>query len=142
MAADRAEHVARVVEPALSAGRWVVGDRYAASTLAYQGHGRGMDLEELARLTHFAAGGLEPDLQILLDLPVEAARARSTGTKDRIEHLGDDFFRRVRQGYLSLAGADPEHWVVIDSEADAGTVGALVLGAVTERLGRPADQCR
>jgi dTMP kinase len=139
MAADRAEHVARVIEPALASGRWVVSDRFAASTLAYQGHGRGMDLDELRRITRFASGGLEPDLQVLLDLPVTLARQRMCDAADRMEDLGEEFFDRVRAGYMSLARSDPDHWVVIDSSSDEATVRGLVLEAVTTRLGGLAE---
>jgi dTMP kinase len=136
MAADRAEHVAEVVEPALAAGRWVVSDRFTASTLAYQGYGRGIDLADLAPVAMFAAQGLVPDLQILLDLPVDAARKRTKReSDDRLERLGVDFQERVRDGYLALAGSDPDRWAVIDATRIVTEVGALVTEAVNIRLG-------
>lgn len=138
MAADRAEHVAEVVEPALADGRWVVSDRFTASTIAYQGYGRRLDLAELVPVATFAANGLEPDLQILLDVPLEVARSRmKSARRDRLEHLGDDFFRLVRKGYLSLAGADAVHWAVVDGTDGVEQVEALVLEVVTARLGQP-----
>jgi dTMP kinase len=138
MAADRAEHVEQVLLPALGTGTSVVSDRFTASTLAYQGFGRGLDLGELTMVTAFATSGLEPDLQILLDLPVESARGRMRpASYDRLEHLGDDFFERVRKGYLELAGADPDRWVVLDATADVGVIAAQILDEVTTRLGLP-----
>jgi dTMP kinase len=136
MAADRAEHVTEIVEPALAAGKWVVSDRFTASTLAYQGYGRGIDLAVLTPVAAFAAQGLAPDLQILLDLPVDAARRRTKReSDDRLERLGADFQARVRDGYLVLAGSDPDHWTVIDATGTVGEVEAQVIEAVTNRLG-------
>jgi dTMP kinase len=135
MAADRAEHVEKVVEPSLRSGRWVVCDRFTASTLAYQGFGRGLEPAELRQVADFAASGLEPDLQILLDLPVHVARQRTRRAADRIEDLGDDFFERVRQGYRSLATAAPGSWEVVDATADPDTVESRIFAAVTARLG-------
>ncbi len=138
MAADRAEHVAEVLEPALARGRWVVSDRFTASTIAYQGYGRGLDLAELEPVAAFAASGVEVDLQILLDLPVELARGRmKQGTADRLEHLGDDFFGLVREGYLSMAREDAVHWVVVDGTNPVSDIEAQIFEAVTTRLGRP-----
>src|SRR5580692_120972 len=88
VAADRAQHMAEVVAPALGAGRWVVTDRFSGSTLAYQGYGRGLDLDELRRLVAWATGGIEPDLTVLVDVPVAVARARRpAGEDDRLESL-------------------------------------------------------
>jgi dTMP kinase len=138
MAADRAEHVEKVLLPALEAGTWVVCDRYTASTIAYQGFGRGMDIAELLKITSFATGGLEPDLQVLLDVPLETARARTDHVShDRFERLGYEFFERVRDGYLALAASDPEDWVVVESSGDLEEVESRTLTAVTARLGWP-----
>ncbi len=134
VAADKAQHVAEIVEPALAAGRDVVTDRFSASSLAYQGHGRGLDLERLAAVIDFATGGLEPDLVVLLDIEPTAVRERR-GDPDRIEAVGDEFQRRVRAGYLSLAAADPHRWVVVDARGDVETVAARVWDAVRDRLG-------
>ncbi len=143
MAADRAEHVSLVVEPALADGRWVVSDRFTASTVAYQGYGRGLDLAELQSVADFAASGVEPDLQVLIDVPVDVARGRrKPGRPDRLEHLGDHFFESVRRGYLSLARADPEHWAVVDGASRVDVVGARIFEAVTVRLGRPSEGMR
>jgi dTMP kinase len=136
MAADRAEHVVEVVEPALASGTWVVSDRFTASTLAYQGYGRGIDLADLTPVAGFAAHGLVPDLQILLDLQVDAARKRTRReSDDRLERLGADFQVRVRDGYLALASSDPDHWTVIDATGTVAQVESQVVEAVTKRLG-------
>ena len=104
-----------MVAPALAAGRWVVSDRFSGSTLAYQGYGRGLEVAELADLVAWATGGLVPDLSILVDVPVEVAQARlAPSAPDRLERLGPAFAQRVRDGFLALAAADPEHWVVVD----------------------------
>jgi dTMP kinase len=141
MAADRAEHVAEVIQPALADGRWVVCDRFTASTLAYQGYGRGIDLDELLPVAAFAARGVVPDLQILLDLPVDVARSRTERAyDDRLEHLGRDFQARVRDGYLALASLGPEHWVVLDAAGTISDIEEQITREVTERLGVPAER--
>lgn len=138
MAADRAEHVAEIVEPALADGKWVVSDRFTASTLAYQGYGRGIDLSELIPVALFAARGVTPDLQVLLDLPADVARGRTKRAHDdRLEQLGEDFQVRVRDGYLKLASSDPDHWVVLDASGSVGVIETQVMDAVTSRLGHP-----
>ena len=138
MAADRAEHVEEVVRPALDAGRWVVTDRYSGSTIAYQGHGRGLEPEGLRRLVDWAAGGVAADLVVLVDVPLEVARARLAGLRrDRLEGLDEGFHARVRQGFLDQAAADPEHWVVVDGSAPVEAVADEVHDAVVRRLGRP-----
>jgi len=107
MAADRAQHVAEVIRPALSSGKDVVTDRYIPSSLAYQGHGRGLDVEELRRLSS-AAGAPEPDLVIFLDVPASVAAERLHG-RDRLEAAGEDFHARVADGYRQQAAANPDH---------------------------------
>ena len=124
IAADRAQHMAEVVEPALAAGRHVVSDRHAASTLAYQGWGRGLPLEDLLILVELATGGRRPDLTILLDLPVEVAEARRAGAADRMESNQEGFFGRVRAGYLAQAAAAPDEWVVLDATRSPEAVSA------------------
>lgn len=135
MAADRAQHVAETIRPALAAGRDVVCDRYTGSSLAYQGYGRGLDVEIVRRLSEVATGGLWPDLIILLDMDPERARARGGGGSDRFEALGMDFHRRVREGYLELAGADPGRWAVIDADRPAADVRDAIAALVADRLG-------
>ncbi len=133
MAADRAQHVASVIEPALHGGSDVISDRYASSTLAYQGYGRGLDLGVLDELMTLATGGLQPDLTLLLDLPVDVAASRRTGKPDRMEAEQQEFFERVRQGYKDLASKDPVGWVVIDATTPLAEVTAAVDEAILER---------
>jgi len=136
LAADRAQHVVEVVEPALGAGRHVVSDRFSGSTLAYQGHGQGLDLDQLAWLSGWASGGLEPDVVVLLDvdLPVVVGRQRGQAL-DRLESISADFHERVRAGYRSLAAADAQRWAVVDGSAPPEEVAARVWDAVSARLG-------
>jgi len=136
MAADRAQHVAEVLRPALDAGRTVVTDRYSGSTLAYQGYGRGLRADELGAVVRWAEGGIEPDLVVLLDVPLAVARRRlAAQSPDRLERLDEAFFARVRQGYLELAAADPSRWAVVDGDGDPDAVAAAVRAAVRSRLG-------
>jgi len=134
MAADRAQHIVEVVRPALAAGRDVVTDRSAYSTLAYQGYGRGLDVDELTRLCDWATGGLWPDTVVLIDVPAEVA-ARQLGNAgrsapDRIEAAGDAFHRRVAAGFHRLAEADPDRWVVVDGVGSEDEVHERVVTAV------------
>lgn len=140
MAADRAQHVEEVVRPALAEGRWVVTDRYSGSTLAYQGWGRGLDAGPLRQLVEWAAGGVEPDLSILVDVGTDVARRRLDGASDRLEGLDRGFHERVRDGFLALAGADSARWAVVDGSGTVAEVAALVAEAVAVRLGPPAVQ--
>ncbi len=136
MAADRAQHVAEVVAPALAEGRWVVTDRFSGSTLAYQGWGRGLSTDSLRQVVAWAAGGTEADLSVLVDVPVDVARRRlASASADRLERLDPDFHERVRHGFVALARADPDHWAVVDGTAGIDEVGAAVAAAVAERLG-------
>lgn len=135
MAADRAQHVNEVLRPALDAGRWVVTDRYSASTLAYQGYGRGLPLDELERLLSWATGGLRPDLTVLVDVEPELARHRAGPAPDRLEQLGDEFQERVRRGYLELAASGADRWVVVDGSAAVEQVAQAVRRAVGAALG-------
>ncbi len=134
IAAARAQHVAEVVRPALASGRNVVSDRFVGSSLAYQGHGSGLDVDEVQALSAFATGGLLPDITLLIDVPVEVARARLAGRPDRFEREDGDFHERVREGYLRLAAAD-DTWVRIDGEGTEREVAARVDAVVAERLG-------
>lgn len=138
VAADRAQHMAEVVRPALAAGRHVVSDRSVYSTLAYQGYGRGLDLDEVRRVCDFAANGLWPDLVVLLDVPTEEAGARRVqegGRRDRMEDEDDGFHDRVAKGFAELAQADPERWVVVDGVGSVDEVAGRVLRAYEDRLG-------
>jgi dTMP kinase len=136
MAADRAEHVAEVIGPALDAGQWVVTDRFSGSTLAYQGYGRGIALADLRRLVEWATGGVEPDLTVVIDVPVPEARARrGSRTADRLERLDADFHERVRAGYLALAAEGGEGWAVVDGTGTVDEVAWRVRAVVSDRLG-------
>lgn len=138
MAADRAEHVATVLEPALTAGRWVVSDRYAASTIAYQGYGQGLDPSALDAVVRWATGGLAADLSILVDVSVEVAAARlASGGRagaDRLERLGPTFAQRVRQGFVDQAAADPTGWLVVDGTMEATALTAHIVASVRDRF--------
>lgn len=139
MAADRAQHVTEVVRPALLAGRHVVTDRFSASTLAYQGWGRGLALAPLRALVEWAAGGMEPDLYVLVDVPVAVARKRlASGDPDRLERLDEGFFGRVREGYLSLCADHPLRWALVDGTHAIEVVAREVATIVAERLGPTA----
>lgn len=129
MAADRAQHVAEVIRPALSAGLDVVCDRFTGSTLAYQGYARGLPVDDLAWLSAWATGGLEPDLVILLDVAPEVAASRMKPEPDRMEAAGEEFHRRVAEGYRTLAAADPGRWRMVDGSGRVEKVEALVVKA-------------
>lgn len=136
MAAARAQHVVEVIGPALRVGRTVVTDRYIGSSLAYQGHGHGLDVADVAALSSFAVDGAVPDLVVLLSVPAEVARARLTGRQDRLEALGTDFHQRVAEGFDALAAADPDRWVVVEGAGTPDEVEARLWLAVSERLAR------
>ena len=138
--AARAQVVSQVIKPALARGEWVICDRFADSTFAYQGYGRGIDVRLLKELNDFATEGLKPDLTILLDVPLEVSRARlaerqkATDTKaDRIEQAGETVHRHLREGFLELAKAEPERFVVIDSSGDRAEVDEKIIKAVHDR---------
>lgn len=134
-AADRAQHIDEVVAPALSAGRDVVSDRSVYSTLAYQGYGRGLAIEEIRQINDWAMHSCWPDLVVLIDAPPELLERRMRGRQfDRFEREGDDFHTRVRDGFRTMAAADPLHWVVIDGAASLDEVGANIRRAVADRL--------
>ena len=132
--ADKAQHVSELVRPALNSGRTVLSDRYCASTLAYQGYGRGLDLELLDAMMQFATQGLEPDLTVLLDIDVAAALERLGDQRDRIERAGIEFYKRVRDGYRELAAKHSDSWVVIDADGTVDEVAARVGSVVDDRL--------
>ena len=133
--ASRAELVTRVLKPALASGTIVVCDRYADSTLVYQGYGRGLSLSTVRAINAFACQGLSPDLTILLDMPVEKGMERKHGTQaDRFEKEGLDFHRRVCDGYLVLAAAEPQRWLVIDASLPQPQVASLVWDRVKKAI--------
>ena len=125
-AADRAQHLAEIVEPALAEGRDVITDRSYDSTLAYQGYGRGQSIEELMRLVEWTSGGLLPDLVVLLTVAVDTADGRLGDQRDRMESEDGDFATRVVEGFTALAEADPDRWVVVDGAGSIEEVAARV----------------
>ncbi|MCY3634737.1 MAG: dTMP kinase [bacterium] len=135
MAADRAQHVAEVIRPALRSGIHVVTDRFIGSSLAYQGFGRGLGVDDVLALSLFATGGLQSDLNVLLAVSEEVARSRQSSPSDRIEAEDTDFHQRVLDGFRALAQHDPDRWVVIDGDLSVEEVADAVYAAVQERLG-------
>jgi dTMP kinase len=132
-AASRAQHVEDVIRPALARGAVVLCDRYADSSLAYQGAGSGVPLDELRAVQHFATGGLVPDLTILLDLPVEVGLSRKSAEITRFEAFQDlAYHERVRAAFLGFAAAEPHRYAIVDATAPL----AEVLEAAVEAIGR------
>ncbi|MCD9624644.1 dTMP kinase [Rhabdothermincola salaria] len=134
MAADRAQHVAEVVRPALAAGRHVVTDRYAGSSVAYQGYGRGLPPDEVQSLSQWATAGCWPDLVVVLVVPPSVSVLRLGGEHDRMEAAGDEFHARVLDGFLRQAEARPDRWVVLDGDRPVDEVHHAVRAVVRERL--------
>jgi dTMP kinase len=137
LVAARSDHVARLIAPSLAQGIWVVSDRFADSTLAYQGYGRGLALEDLAMLHRFALGSFAPDLTVILDLPAETglSRAAARGSVgDRFERLDRAFHERLRQGFRKIAADNTARCVLIDGSNDPQTVHRAILDAVEGRL--------
>ncbi len=133
MLADRSHHARRVLEPALASGRNVVCDRYYPSSLAYQGYGRGVNLEHLRAATALAIGACRPDLIVLLDVSIDVANERrARDHEDRFESADADFHERVRAGYLALAQNDTTPWVVVNGDDDFERVNARVDECVAE----------
>ena len=138
MAADRAQSASVVLLPTLDAGRTVVSDRSAWSSLAYQGYGRGLDLTDLRRISDWALRGRWPDLAVLIDVPDGVAEDRLVAAgrvPDRLEAAGAGFHARVRQGFIALASAEPERWARVDGSDGPEAVSARILAVVRERLG-------
>ncbi len=136
IAADRAQHIDEIVAPALSSGRHVVSDRSVYSTLAYQGYGRGLKIDEIRQINEWALDSWWPDLVVLIDTPAELLERRMRGRQlDRFEREDDGFHARVRDGFRAMAAADPGRWAVIDGAAGMEEVGTNIRRAVTERMG-------
>ena len=134
-AADKAEHVDHVVVPALDRGEVVITDRYVDSTLAYQGAGRTLDVAEVEAVARWATHDLRPHLTVVLDLAPEAGLGRFD-ERDRIEGQSLEFHQRVRQGFLGLAAADPDHYVVLDARAPIDQIAAAIQQRVAPLLER------
>ena len=140
--AARHEHVVETIAPALAAGRWVICDRFVDSTAAYQGRGQGVAEESVVVLQRLAVGDLVPDLTLMLDIPVSAARERIArrsegegGSANRYEGMDMAFHERLRAGFLDIAAREPERCALIDAGQDIAAVGRLIREAVHERLG-------
>ncbi len=138
--AARAQLVEEVIRPALKRNEIVLSDRYADSTLAYQGYGHGVDLDTLRALLAFATGGLRPDLTLLLDLDSAAGLSRKTtsGEWNRLDAYTLAFHERVRDGYLNLAGHDPERWEIVDASQPADMVQSIIRQIIMARIKPPA----
>ncbi len=139
--AARREHLSKTVMPALERGDWVVSDRFADSTMAYQGYGLGLGFEMIEGLYASSIGDFRPDLTIVLDLPAEQgmARARARGDDlDRYEAMDLEFHRRLRQGFLDIAARDPDRCVVVDASAAIDEIAAEIFTAVKTRLEVPS----
>lgn len=138
--AARKEHLETALLPALAAGEWVISDRFADSTLAYQGYGHRLGRAPITALSQVAIGDFAPDLTLILDLPVDAGLARTGGrghAEDRYERMDRSFHERVRTGFLEIARSDPGRCVVIDAAGNLERVTALVFEAVASRLKVP-----
>ncbi len=134
--ASRAQLVEQVIRPHLGSGGLVLCDRYADSTLAYQGYGHGVDLDVLRTLIEFATGGLQPDLTLLLDLDVEAGLKRKTrgGEWNRLDAYALDFHRRVRAGYLEMSQREPQRWAIVDASLPPEQVQTAIQKVIQARL--------
>jgi dTMP kinase len=139
--AARAQIVGQSIRPALAGGQIVISDRYADSTLAYQGYGRGLDLDALRFITAFATGGLTPDITFFLDVDVEEGLRRkqkayhAQGDElNRMDQQSLDFYRRVRAGYLTMVACEPRRWVVLNGQRDVQAVHADVRAVVDQRM--------
>ena len=113
--ADRAQHIENLIKPAVAAGKIVVCDRHTDSTIAYQGYGRGEDIEQLKYLNNLATGDIRPDLTFVFDVSTEVAQTRVGSEKDRMESAGIEFHKKVRQGYLEIAKQEPERVKIVDA---------------------------
>jgi dTMP kinase len=135
--ASRSQLVQEVIKPALASNHIVLSDRYADSTIAYQGYGRGLDLEALEHITHFATSGLKPDLSILLDIDVAKGLSRRTdggAEMNRMDLQTIEFYQRVRKGYMTLVNDEPERWLIIDASRPTDEVQVDVRMHVEKRL--------
>ena len=137
MAADRAQHMAEVIKPALDRGQHVVSDRSIYSTLAYQGYGRQLGTEALLSISTWALNDRLPDLVIYIDVPTDVLNARlAKRDLDRFEREGADFFARIAEGFRELRAADPERWIIIDGTVPKDDVEAAIRTQVNDRLNK------
>lgn len=137
MAADRAQHMAEVIAPALARGQHVVSDRSVYSTLAYQGYGRQLDVSELLSISTWALAGRLPDIVVFISVPTDILNERlAKRNLDRFEREGAEFFARINDGFTELRNADPDRWIVIDGTQPKDDVEIAIRTAVTTRLNR------
>jgi len=134
LAASRAQLVAEVIYPALEGGKVVICDRFTNSTMVYQGYGRGLDFTAIKMVNNMATRHLTPDLVVLLDIPPEQGLARKRSLKDRFELEDLSFHRRVREGYLKMADAEPDRWLVIDASLPKVKVARIIWSEVSALL--------
>ena len=134
MAADRAQHVVEVIRPAMEAGRTVITDRFAGSSVAYQGYGRQLPAREVEQLSRWATDGLWPDLVLLLEVTPSAAEQRLARGKDRMESAGLAFHQRVHDGFLRQAIEDPDRWAIIDGTQDEDAVEEQIWQVISIRF--------
>jgi dTMP kinase len=142
LVAARRDHVQTLIAPALARGTWIVCDRFADSTLAYQGYGRGLSIEQLGALHRFALGDFAPDLTLILDVAVEIAEARAASraaARDRFDGLDRRFRERLRHGFRRIAAAEPERCDLIDAGGAVAEVHRAILAATKARLGLSFD---
>jgi len=135
--ASRAQHVQELILPSIRAGKVVLCDRFADSTLAYQGYGHQTDLEQLAQIIHFATGGLQPDLTLLLDVDIEIGLKRRSSDQEswnRLDAKEKAFHQRVRQGYLTMSASQPERWQIVDASQSLDQVQQALIQIVLHRL--------
>jgi dTMP kinase len=134
LGASRAQLVAEVIRLALEEGKVVICDRFTHSTMVYQGYGRGLDFTAIKMVNNMATGYLNPDLIILLDISPEQGLARKRSLKDRFELEDLSFHRRVREGYLKMAAAEPDRWLVIDASLPKGKIAEIIWDRVSRLL--------
>jgi dTMP kinase len=134
VAASRAQLVAELIRPALEEGKVVICDRFTHSTMVYQGYGRGLDFTAIKMVNNMATRNLNPDLIILLDISPEQGLARKRSLKDRFELEDLSFHRRVKEGYLKMAAAEPDRWLVIDASLPKGKIAEIIWDRVSRLL--------
>ncbi len=133
-AADRAQHIAEIVRPALDAGKTIVSDRSVFSTLAYQGYGRQQDIDEVRTVNEWATDGLWPEVVVFIDTPDEVIAERMSRRKlDRFEAAGDDFHQRVIDGFRTMAAADPDRWITVAAVGSISDVAKQIRDALAAR---------
>lgn len=132
--ADRAQHIDTIIKPAIERGEIVLCDRHTDSTVAYQGYGRGVNLERINMLNDIATSGMKPDLTLVFDIDIETSLSRVGKTKDRMESAGIEFFKRVREGYLAIAKENPERVKLFDGTESIENLHKKVLDAVRQKV--------